>query len=75
VTVRWKHQQKDDPSHGYYISVQEVLRGLRLGKPAFVHVKGSVRAASIRGLKPRALYEIKVKRCMHPHTFDPTALW
>ena len=62
VTVKWKHQQKQDPSHGYYISAQEVLRGLRLGKPDFVHVKGDVRAASIRGLKPRALYEIKVKR-------------
>ena len=69
VTVRWKHQQKNEPSHGYYISVQEVLRGLRLGKPDFVHVKGSVRAASIRGLKPRALYEMKVKRRMHASSY------
>ena len=61
VLVKWKHQHKDEPSRGYYVSVQEVQKGFKLGTPNFVHVKEGVRAAIIRGLKPRAVYEIKVK--------------
>lgn len=62
VIVKWKHQHKDEPSRGYYVSVQEVQKGFKLGTPNFVHVKEGMRAAIIRGLKPRAVYEIKVKR-------------
>lgn len=62
VIVKWKYRHKDEPSRGFYISVQVVQKGFKLGTPNFVHVKEGVRTATIRGLKPRAVYEIKVKR-------------
>ncbi len=65
IEVRWRHSVRDEPSHGYYISVQEIRAGLKLAKPDFVHVEEGARSATIRGLKPYALYEIKV-----PFSFD-----
>ena len=62
VIVKWKYRHKDEPSRGFYVSVQVVQKGFKLGTPNFVYVKEGVRAATIRGLKPRAVYEIKVKR-------------
>lgn len=45
----------------YYVSVQLVnKKGATLGAPHFVHVNGDKRKTQIRGLKPRALYQMKV---------------
>ena len=60
VFVKWEHQLEDEPVHGYYVSVQEIQQGLRLGTPDFVHVRSGTHAVDIRGLKPKSIYEIKV---------------
>lgn len=61
VEVRWRHSLGlDEPSHGYYVSVQEIQTGLKLGRPEFVHVDAGARSVTMRGLKPYALYEMKV---------------
>ena len=60
VLVKWEHQLEDEPVHGYYVSVQEIQKGLRLGTPDFVHVGSRTYAVDIRGLKPRKIYEMKV---------------
>ena len=62
IIVTWKHTVKDEPIHGYYISVQEVSKDLKLGAPDFVHVKKDVRTVAIRGAKPKAVYEMKVRK-------------
>ena len=67
VTVRWRHQHKNEPLRYYFVSVREVLKGRKLNTPKFVRVKRGVRVASIRGLKPRSLYEIKVKTLHDSH--------
>lgn len=63
VLVKWKQtvlQDGDKPTHGYYVTVQEILKKLILGAPDFVHVERNVMSARIRGLKPATAYEIKV---------------
>ena len=60
VSVKWEHQLEDEPVHGYYVSVQEVQKGLKLGTPDFVHVESGTHAVNIRGLKPKRIYEMKV---------------
>lgn len=60
VEVNWKHKLGNEPSHGYYISVQRVLQGMKLGAPNFVHVNSGTRTVTIRGLQPGTYYEMKV---------------
>ena len=65
VQVKWKHSRemgRQEPTHGYYVTVQEVLKKLRLGAPDFVHVDSNVMSVMIKGLKPDATYEMKVVR-------------
>ena len=60
VLVKWKHSHGEEPAHGYYVAVQEILKKLRLDAPDFVHVGRNVLSVKIKGLKPAATYEIKV---------------
>ena len=64
VQVKWKHphgQDGEEPTHGYYVTVQEILKKLRLDAPDFVHVERNVMSVRIRGLKPASTYEIKAR--------------
>lgn len=61
VLVKWEYEDDGDPVNGYYVAVQLVnKKGATLGPPHFVHVDGDKRKTHIRGLKPRALYQMKV---------------
>ena len=62
VLVKWKHSHGEEPLHGYYVAVQEILKKLRLDAPDFVHVGRNVLSVKIKGLKPAATYEIKVEQ-------------
>ena len=62
MLVKWKHPRGEEPLHGYYVSVQEILKKLRLDAPDFVHVGKSVLSIKIKGLKPAATYEMKVDK-------------
>lgn len=59
MLVKWNHP-REEPIHGYYVSVQEILKKFRLDAPDFVHVEKNVLSVKIRGLKPAAIYEMKV---------------
>lgn len=61
VLVKWKHLRGEEPTHGYYVIVQEILERLRLDAPDFVHVDRNVMSVKIKGLKPAAAYEMKVQ--------------
>lgn len=60
VLVKWKPCHTKVPIRGYYVSVQEKLNKRQLGSPDFVHVEQNTHSAEILGLKPDAVYEIKV---------------
>lgn len=62
VLIKWKHSHSKEPLHGYYVSVQEVLNKKRLGSPDFVYVEQDVHSTRIQGLKPDAVYEMKVQQ-------------
>ena len=61
VLVKWKHPRGEEPTHGYYVIVQEIQKKLRLDAPDFVHVDRNVMSVKIKGLKPAAAYEMKVQ--------------
>ena len=62
VQVKWKHPHGEEPVHGYYVVVQEILKKLKLDAPDFVHVGRYVQSVNIKGLKPAATYEAKVEQ-------------
>ena len=64
MQVKWKHphgQDGEEPTHGYYLTIQEILKKLKLDAPDFVHVERNVMSVRIRGLKPASTYEIKAR--------------
>lgn len=63
VLVKWKHPHgagDEQPAHGYYVVVQEILKKTRLDAPDFVHVEKNALSVNIKGLKPKTVYEMKV---------------
>ena len=61
MLIQWSYSSTQEPVDGYYVSVQEVLNKKRLGSPDFVHIEPDVHTAEIQGLKPDAVYEMKVQ--------------
>ena len=61
MVVKWSHEEDEEPVNGFYVAVQLMGRnGAQLGVPKFVHIDGEKREVEIRGVKPRAQYQMTV---------------
>lgn len=60
VIVNWQHSDANHSTHGYYVSLCQLVNSECTG-PDFVNFGKSVRSGKIVGLAPEALYQVEVR--------------